>query len=444
VTLNDVLNNSNVSVALVGLDGRSLNVNGMFDVHADESGSFQWDMKLSQAQVGDLDREEKLPEGIIPISRPAAFVSTSVKGHSIEYASAQLLVAPVSLNKYKKDEDWKNYGFQEIFKWSKGVETVSSYLDHPIPPKLQELDWSFARVAVDGSFTARFPAPPKDDWNVWVWLLSGNSLKMPILGVVAETLTETTGRVRSVFLPPILHKHDREVELDDDESAQLAAGCHCGDMKRIPATVSEAELATNPQVYTEDPGAFCKPFSNPARVVSERSFFSVVRTEQPVISAEASIKLREPAQLDFDPPEEMLRGINGEAQNWDGTPVVMLSSTAASTIRPALDPRFSRESRSSTINGSILRASIRSGISVVKDDLPSELVDEISGLDRGRMELEASFPVQWDSESLRYQATTVARGHILEFRIRTRSNGYSLGGVAKTLTLAPRQTKREP
>ncbi len=33
-------------------------------------------------------------------------------------------------------------------------------------------------------------------------------------------------------------------------------------------------------------------------------------------------------------------------------------------------------------------------------------------------------------------------GHILEWRVRWRSNGYSLGDIAKTLTLAPRQKKR--
>src|SRR5262249_47606861 len=57
-------------------------------------------------------------------------------------------------------------------------------------------------------------------------------------------------------------------------------------------------------------------------------------------------------------------------------------------------------------------------------------------------ELDAAHPIQWESDVARYQATTVARGHILELRMRWRSNGYSLGTVAKTLTLAPRQTKR--
>jgi hypothetical protein len=67
-------------------------------------------------------------------------------------------------------------------------------------------------------------------------------------------------------------------------------------------------LAANPDVFTEDPGSFCKPFTNPARILSERSFHSVVRVEMLVILAEATISLREPAQIDFDAPGEMLDG----------------------------------------------------------------------------------------------------------------------------------------
>lgn len=45
-------------------------------------------------------------------------------------------------------------------------------------------------------------------------------------------------------------------------------------------------------------------------------------------------------------------------------------------------------------------------------------------------------------DTTEYQARTVSRGHIVEFVVRWRSNGYSLGNVAHSLTLAPRQTRR--
>lgn len=41
-----------------------------------------------------------------------------------------------------------------------------------------------------------------------------------------------------------------------------------------------------------------------------------------------------------------------------------------------------------------------------------------------------------------YQAQTVAIGHVLEHAVRYRSNGYSLGDIAYSLTLAPRQKRR--
>lgn len=56
--------------------------------------------------------------------------------------------------------------------------------------------------------------------------------------------------------------------------------------------------------------------------------------------------------------------------------------------------------------------------------------------------MDAEHALQWEDDMAQYQGATIALGHILEFRVRWRSNGYSLGTVAKTLTLAPRQTKR--
>lgn len=50
--------------------------------------------------------------------------------------------------------------------------------------------------------------------------------------------------------------------------------------------------------------------------------------------------------------------------------------------------------------------------------------------------------IEWENDPRRYQARSIAFGHILEHRVRYRSNGYSLGNVAHSMTLAPRQTRR--
>lgn len=73
---------------------------------------------------------------------------------------------------------------------------------------------------------------------------------------------------------------------------------------------------------------------------------------------------------------------------------------------------------------------------------PAATLEEVAQLPSGRSDMSAERPLQWEDNIAQYQAASVALGHILEFRVRTRSNGYSLGNVASTLTLAPRQTKR--
>ena len=158
---------------------------------------------------------------------------------------------------------------------------------------------------------------------------------------------------------------------------------------------TEAELVNNPDVYTEDPGSSCQPFQRPERILSERAVFSIVRVEQPTISADISGSTRDPFEVD----ENAYASIFG---------------------RP---------------NSPIL----------VNDDnwFAPWYNNNLWKLDHGRRQMDAQYPAQWEADSLRYQASTVSRGHILEYRITTRSNGYSRGGVAMTLNLAARATKRE-
>ncbi|WP_165767650.1 OmpA family protein [Psychrobacter sp. DAB_AL32B] len=59
-----------------------------------------------------------------------------------------------------------------------------------------------------------------------------------------------------------------------------------------------------------------------------------------------------------------------------------------------------------------------------------------------RAEVTNKNPIEWEGEADDIQPRSVARGHIVEFAVRYRSNGYSLGDVLHSLTLAPRQTRR--
>ncbi|EXJ88369.1 hypothetical protein A1O1_05299 [Capronia coronata CBS 617.96] len=403
----------------------------------------------------DIERMEAIPsrpgEVLSDIKRSARLVSLDPQLQQINFPLAQLLVVPIRFNdlppgnpidpsKSRSGQpslgettptQWKGSGFEDIVRSetprSKPV-TGSKICETSIADAILGLNWKHTRVAVDGSFTATFEP---GSWNAWAWMLFGGGAQHPIIGLVVEPLAFSIDRTRSIFLPQPAKRSEAQPGSDDGASKTTASAPSTQQPTktgrgRVPVDVSAAELATNPDVYTEDPGAFCRPFSNPQRVLSERSFFSVLRTEMPAISAESSVKLEEPAQLDFDPPKDMLAALR--------------ESTSSAIIAPSITLTMSEVPTVATGKG--FRTDIGQGLAMYLDRLPEELQKHYSKLSHSRVEMSATQPLQWNSESTRYQATTVARGHILEFRVRTRSNGYSLGGVAKTLTLAPRQTKR--
>ena len=400
-TLSDVIYPSSLSLEVLGGDGIP-KVQKYVTITKENNEGVT--IELTQADIETILRTSKPPpKQDAIVQRPAIFVEIAMdpKSAKANFANASLLVAP--LHFAQNGSDWTRDGFAKALKSEKGPTSIAQSLTAPIPTEIASLPWTESRVAVDGRFIAKFIV---GDYNAWAWLLTG-ARSDSILGVIAnDDLKADSAQVRSIILPPVPAPSDSGSGQGSDKGTPSSGGtkdCHCDSSSRVPAVVSETELANKPEVYTEDPGSFCKPFSNPERILSERSFYSILRTEQPVLSASASSVLRNPLLLDLDP------------------------------VR--FNPTFSHLEADLPRNSSTLNISNRLNI------LP-----KIGGiwdiLEGGRYEMSAKHPMQWEGDSLRYQATTVAVGHILEFRLRTRSNGYSLGGVAKTLTLAPRQTKR--
>lgn len=315
------------------------------------------------------------PEAPPALDRRGIFVP--IGDQPISFAGCRLLVTPVTVS----GSGWQDLTLDKVLHASGPVSTVIPWRD-VLPAALSGLPWMECPVAVDGQFGFTVPVGAGD---AWLWLLSGS---IGALGVMLDDLSKVLVTRVSVALPPI--------------PAVPPAST------RTPTPETDAEVASNPDIYTEDPGEFCQPFKNPERVLGERSFFVVLRAEQPLISVEPSIVI-DPLPLTtvntLAPPAEMARA----AVAAPPAPGSILADKSAAFFRQAL---------------------------------PAGYQDVLRGLPRGRTVLDATHPVQWEGDISRYQATTVARGHILEFRMRWRSNGYSLGTVAKTLTLAPRQTKR--
>jgi hypothetical protein len=334
-------------------------------------------LELTTQDVDSIKSSVQLPPPRAAIvSKTAVFVV--VGGKSAEkattFANARLLTAPIDKRSRNlaEGEWWKLSGFSEIFGDEFPKTTAATSLQQGLPHGLLALPWTQTSLAIDGRFTAQFLVHLDEVYKGWAWLLVGARTDN-IFGVLyPDEIKETDTQVQAILIPPptsVPQKHDEAGKVD----------CHCDPtLGRVPAALSDTELADNPDVYSEDPGSFCKPFSNPERILSEKAFYSVVRVEQPEISSSASSLINGPFVLNDD--------------------------------HTFFHPRF----------------------------------PAFEYLDIGRQVVSAEHPIQWEGDSLRYQATTVAKGHVLEFRMRTRSSGYSLGGVAKTLTLAPRQAKRKP
>jgi hypothetical protein len=332
---------------------------------------------LSRREVELIVTPDPMPApSITQIHRRAYFVPV---GEPLLFEGFKLQISPLRVG----GNGWMSLGLNDIFLTDTAV-TSSVQWTGPLPPSLRTSSWMPCRLSIDGQFSF---SVPEDSGDAWMWWLTGPVMA---IGIVLDNLSDARVIRMPVSLPAITH-----VQPPSDVP------------KHVPPDVTETEVVTNPDIYSEDPGEFCRPFRNPERVLGEQRFFALLR---PVISAEASLN-KEPMPIVTYNPK---------------TPEVIGTNPGLSRIR--------------TIPGVIYDGDNKAD--VVSRSLPSAYLEIIRRYDRCRTVLDAVNPIQWEGDISRYQATTVARGHILEFRMRWRSYGYSLGSVAKTLTLAPRQVTR--
>jgi hypothetical protein len=345
---------------------------------------------LSAAEVAAITTPDPQPVPSTPQSiRNAYFVQ--VGDQSVPFETSKLQIAPIRVG----SGGWTSLGLDKMFNSGQAITTAVEW--NPAILSSGALSWTSFHLTLDGQFTFQVPSNSGD---AWMWWLSG---PLPAIGVVLDDLSVVRVVRIGVVLPPF----------------SSTAPSDSGPM-RVPSDVTESEVLNNPDVYTEDPGSFCKPFNNPERVLGERSFFVIFRAEQPVISVEPSIKV--------GPLPAFTSAL----------PVTMRDTATVSTGRKTRVAATTATLR--TVSGAILAGDTES--SFVRHTLPGAYLDVLDSLNRGRTDLDGANPVQWEGDVNRYQASTVARGHIIEVRMRWRSNGYSLGTVAKTLTLAPRQARR--
>lgn len=278
--------------------------------------------------------------------------------------------------------------------WSRAIPSNSEVLGRM---KLQTAELGF-----DGRFSARIF---HDAQSIgWAWLLTG---PRTFIGVRPEVAKELEQSGLAILLPREFNDPEPGTR---DGTLKSPTKTDCGGSRSTPPLdASEEQIIAHAEMFSDDPGPFCQPFKNPERILGEKRFSTILRVDQPEIAAAAGIKLKP------------------------------LTEFAEGSLENALDFASSSEDRTDEIIDFMINRRRRNSPSII------EITD--SPLARAQRRKGRKVPsgvnlIDWESDSSENQAVTVARGHVLEWRIRWRSNGYSLGNVAHSLTLAPRQIKR--
>ena len=387
-TLKDA-DNSQVTANVLSIDGALLFSHVLT---ADAFGVAR--LSLTQAEVDRIAKPaQALPADTVPLVSTRKVQLAPTGEIKVDYAHSTVLVSAV-----------KNAasvaGLGDLVNVNDNRINSLDVTGRNLAP-LTSIVWAPSHLAVDGSFVASFP---QQEAIGWLWWLTG---EIQVVGFVPDNLSKPTDQSLAIALPVFSRPRDTEGTPPKPECPE------CG--SNVPANVTEAEVANNPQVYSEDPGTACRPFSNPERVLSEKSFSVIARVTQPDIGAQSSTRTRSVKLLDID----------GDIRLSNAAPPTGVIGRVLNFINPT---------RATALP---ITASVP-----IRHILPTAYTNLLQGLPSGRVVMDASHPLQWEDDISQYQAASVALGHILEYRVRWRSNGYSLGTVASTLTLAPRQAKR--
>jgi hypothetical protein len=212
-----------------------------------------------------------------------------------------------------------------------------------------------------------------------------------------------------------------------DEAAK--PGCACGVAQSLPQAPDAEQLAAS-EAYAQDLGG-CVDFTLPNRTLDEHSYTMVLRTTDPEIQG-----LTLPP-----PPVQTQLGELLDSYEFYGVPLDELG----------VDDVFSHDGRygaagsraaSSRPARRKLPPSVDRALSQI--GFASEAAAQAAWSKRsaGRAPLNAANPVDWDNEPTFYQATTIAHGHLLQFKQVFKANGYSRGELVYSLPLAPLQKKQ--
>lgn len=354
----------------------------------------------------------RLPETKPLLQRNGRFVVIS--GEQLEFRDFKLVVNPVRSDEVPLATVKSVFGLD-------GFQTTTKLLSATELQGLSALQLSEVypvSINLQGRF--EFALPTEGNEDGWIWFLSG---PLVFAGLQSEAKRDSRPKTTTILLTvPPLPQSD-----NGGEPAQtVTSGAdHPTSEPERPLNATEDDLLSNPELFNDDPGPYCQPFKNPNRVVGERGFHTILRVTQPEIGGDPSVP---PA--DSLPPFPFSPGL---------TNLALLTERTRTN-----EPGIGRTNLVSglTANIAALREFAGNNPVVSTKAALAERRRYVLSNSRGRAVLASKTALEWEGDSTIYQATSLGLGHILEFRVRWRSNGYSLGNVAHTLTLAPRQTRR--
>src|SRR5436190_8705342 len=292
---------------------------------------------------------------------------------------------------------------------------------------------SVARTDAHGYFSVEYPRGAFADAYAIVGI--GEGVKLPIA-------LEASAFPRSIVLVlPI-------PQVPSDATGETPCPCESARPPRVPDPI---DLVTAPESFSADAGR-CVDLTIPNRALEEFSYYSVVRTSDPVIKGLTltSASRKAPPQL----VDDMMRAAAAPGGT-SGNTFAIANTAAHGTSAPgtapgpnALAPTSRRHLgverlRQLAADAEMLRPDViesANRFAAIED--MRQLLGVLWKPVAGRGELNASNPVDWDDDPTFYQAATIAHGHLLHFKQIWRADGYSLGDLVHSLPLAPAQKKQ--
>ena len=242
----------------------------------------------------------------------------------------------------------------------------------------------------------------------------------------------------------------------------------CGCTAETPRAPDPAVLAEPSSAFSEDlGGGRCVELTIPNRTLEEFNYHVIVRTTMPEIQGMtqgAPPKLPKLLETTVDRLRELATtrdslvpslvtsaGTTPTARAVDRSSLTSAAPTqpATTVAPPVAEPATASFGIDANSWASVIRDAdgfrLPSLVDAGQLTLRNTLFDWLNHARHttpGRAELNAQNPIDWDLDPTFYQATSVAFGHLLQFKQQWKADGYSLGDLLYSLPLGPLQRRR--